>query len=208
MLFRSEQPLAPERTAQAALAHDTLGAPVLGGFHVYPELQAAGLWTTAVDLARWLLGVQRLLAGDRGGPISPDTARLMVTPVGLGPFGLGPEIAGEGALRRFGHSGANQGYKSQMEALIDGSSGGVVLTNGEGGTTLVGEVRRALAAEYGWGDLGPPPITTVELSDAEMQRFVGRYSGPFDRPLRIECVDGELFSPADRKSTRLNSSHT
>ena len=191
-----EQPLAAARTAQAALAHDTLGAPVPGGFHVYPELQAAGLWTTAVDLARWLLGVQRLLAGDRGGPISPDTARLMVTPVGLGPFGLGPEIAGEGALRRFGHSGANQGYKSQMEALIDGSSGGVVLTNGEGGTTLVGEVRRALAAEYGWGDLGPPPITTVELSDAEMRRFVGRYSGPFDRPLRIECVDGELFSPA------------
>jgi CubicO group peptidase (beta-lactamase class C family) len=191
-----EQPLATGRVAQAALAHDTTGAPVPGGFHVYPELQAAGLWTTAVDLARWLVGVQRVLAGERGGAISPETARLMVTPVGLGPFGLGPEIAGEGALRRFGHGGANQGYKSQVDALVDGSSGGVVLTNGEGGTTLVGEVRRALAAEYGWGDLGPPPITTVELSDAELRRFVGRYRGPFERRLRIECADGELFSPA------------
>lgn len=191
-----EQPLAPHRRGAAALAHDAGGAPVDGGFHVYPELQAAGLWTTATDLARWVSGVQRIVLGRRGGPISPETAQLMVTPVGVGPFGLGPELAGEGALRRFGHGGANQGYKSQVDGMLDGTSGAVVLTNGEGGTTLVGEVRRAVAAEYGWGDLGPPPIEVVELSEHELRRLVGRYHGPFDRPLRIEMADGELFSPA------------
>ncbi|MBU6316438.1 MAG: beta-lactamase family protein [Acidobacteria bacterium] len=190
------QPLPPERRVRAALAHDTAGRPVGGGFHVYPELQAAGLWSTATDLARWVAGVQRILGGERGGAISPETARLMVTPVGVGPFGLGPELAGEGALRRFGHGAANQGYKGQVDGMVDGSSGAVVLTNGEGGTTLVGEVRRALAAEYGWGDLGPAPIDVVELPERELRRLVGRYSGPFDRPLRIELADGELFSPA------------
>ncbi|MEY4175698.1 MAG: FmtA-like protein [Actinomycetota bacterium] len=191
-----EQPLAPHRLGAAALAHDAGGAAIEGGFHAYPELQAAGLWTTATDLARWIVGVQRIVLGQRGGPISPETARLMVTPVGVGPFGLGPELAGERALRRFGHGGANQGYKSQVDGMLDGSSGAVVLTNGEGGTTLVGEVRRAVAAEYGWGDLGPPPIDVIELSDHEMRRLVGRYHGPFDRPLRIDMADGELFSPA------------
>ncbi|MEY4173691.1 MAG: FmtA-like protein, partial [Actinomycetota bacterium] len=146
-----EQPLSHGRASGAALAHGTTGRPLTGGFHVYPELQAAGLWSTATDLARWAISVQRLLAGDAGGPISPSTARLMVTPVGLGPFGLGPELSGEGSLGRFGHGGANQGYKSQVDGLLDGSSGAVVLTNGENGTTLVGEVRRSVAAEYGWG---------------------------------------------------------
>lgn len=191
-----EQPLANHRLAAAALAHDGAGRPVPGGFHTYPELQAAGLWSTARDLGRWVAGVQRILGGERGGPISPAMAASMVTPVGLGPFGLGPELAGDGPLRRFGHGAANQGYKGQVDGMVDGTSGAVVLTNGEGGTTLVAEVRRALAAEYGWGDLGPAPIDTVELAPDELRRLVGRYHGPFDRPLRIELADGELFSPA------------
>lgn len=191
-----QQPLQPGRFSRAALAHDTAGRPVEGGFHVYPELQAAGLWSTATDLARWVAGVQRILCGERGGVISPETAHLMVTPVGVGPFGLGPELAGEGPLRRFGHGAANQGYKGQVDGMVNGSSGAVVLTNGEGGTTLVGEVRRAVAAEYGWGEIGPPPIEVIEVAEHELRRFVGRYHGPFDRPLRIEMADGELFSPA------------
>lgn len=190
------QPLPTERAAQAAWAHDAAGAPVPGGFHVYPELQAAGLWTTAPDLARWLLGVQRILAGRTGGPISPDTARLMVTSVAPGSFGLGPEIMGDGPLQRFGHSGANQGYKSQVDGLVTGASGCAILTNGENGTTLVAEIRRAVADEYGHGTIGPEPVRLADVDPAVLRSYTGRYAGPFDRPMKLEFADGELFSPA------------
>jgi CubicO group peptidase (beta-lactamase class C family) len=191
-----DQPLSPPRRSRAALGHGANGEVVPSGWHVYPELQAAGLWTTAVDLARWLIGVQAILGGRSGGPISPDTARLMVTHAGPGPFGLGPELGGEGDLCRFGHSGGNEGFRSQMDCLVARPVGGVVLTNADGGTTLCAEVRRAFAAEYGWGEIGAPPIELASVDPALLATYAGRYRGPFDRPMKLEFDDGELFSPA------------
>ena len=112
------QPLEPNRRAHAAVGHDESGAAVRGDHHVYPELQAAGLWTTAVDLAHWVIGVQRALRGDDQRVISRATAVEMTTMVGAGPFGLGPELGGDGALRRFGHSGANEGFRCQADGLV------------------------------------------------------------------------------------------
>lgn len=191
-----DQPIALARASRAAVGHGGTGAPVVGGHHVYPELQAAGLWTTATDLARFLVGVQRLLRGEPGGPISPDTARLMVTRVDGGPFGLGPELVGDGPDRLFGHSGGNEGFRSQMDAMVDGGSGGVVLTNADAGTTLCAEVRRSFGAEYGWCDLGAPPITLADVDHDVLRSYAGRYRGPFGRPMRLEFADGELFSPS------------
>ena len=191
-----EQPLSAGRAGRAARAHDATGAQVMGGFHVYPELQAAGLWTTAVDLARWVIGVQRILAGELGGPISPAMAQQMVVPVGDSPFGLGPELGGEGAQRRFGHSGGNEGFRSQVDGLVEVPVGAAMLTNADAGTTLCAEIRRAVANEYGWGDLGPDPIAVVDVPDDVLRSYAGRYRGPFDRPMKLEFADGELFSPA------------
>lgn len=190
------QPLTPSMAERAAWAHDAAGEPVPGGHHVYPELQAAGLWTTAPDLALWLLGVHRVLAGDTGGPISPETARLMIERVAPGVFGLGPEIVGDGPMQRFGHGGANEGYKSMAQALVARPTGFAILTNGENGTTLVAEIARAVADEYEMGDLGPDPIRLAEVPPETLASYTGRYSGPFGRPLKLEFADGELFSPA------------
>jgi len=50
------QPLPEERHGRAATAHDEIGRPIEGRWHTYPELAAAGLWTTPGDLARFALG--------------------------------------------------------------------------------------------------------------------------------------------------------
>ncbi len=71
-----------------------------------------------------------------------------------------------------------------------------MLTNGENGTTLVAEIRRAVADEYGHGTIGPDPIRLGEVSDDVLRSYTGRYNGPFGRPLKLEFADGELFSPA------------
>lgn len=189
------QPLPSDRRRRAAIGHAASGETVPGGAHAYPELQAAGLWTTAVDLARWLIGVQAMLRG-AAGPLSPAMAREMVASVDGGPFGLGPEVGGEGAFRRFGHSGANEGFRSQMDALVERPVGAVVLTNADAGTALCAEVRRSFAAEYEWGDVGTTTVEVADVDPALLRSYAGRYSGPFDRPMRLEFADGELFSPA------------
>lgn len=183
----------PDRHVRAAHGHDVNGTPVAGGWHAYPELQAAGLWTTSRDLAHWLIGMQRILRGEKSGPISRQTAEMMVA--GLGPFGLGPELGGLGRHRRFGHSGSNEGFRSQVDALIDDSTGAAILTNGAGGTTLIAELRKALADEYGWGPIGPPPIDTVEVDEQILSSLAGRYVGPYGLPMHLVHEGGDLFMP-------------
>lgn len=189
-----EQPITGDRRARAAAGHDAVGRPVVGGHHSYPELQAAGLWTTSADLARWVIGVQRILRGDATTPISRSTAEAMIA--GNGPFGLGPEIGGEGRHRRFGHSGSNEGFRGQVDALASTATGAAILVNGAGGTTLIAEIRKALADELDWGPIGDPPIVTVEPDPALLAALVGHYRGPFGLPLRLETDGSEIWSPA------------
>ena len=44
---------AAARHGEAASGHERIDTPVPGRFHTYPEMAAAGLWTTAPELARW-----------------------------------------------------------------------------------------------------------------------------------------------------------
>ncbi|MFZ9481402.1 MAG: serine hydrolase domain-containing protein [Ilumatobacteraceae bacterium] len=193
-----DQPIVGARRARAATGHDPRGIAVDGGHHTYPELQAAGLWTTAADLARWLIALQSAVRGDAHGVLTTSTARAMVTAVAPGTFGLGPELGGAGATARFGHSGSNQGFRSLMDALVDGGTGFALLTNAAGGTTLAGEVRRAVADVFGWGHVDGREIDPVEIPAGTLARYAGHYTGPFDLPMRLvhDTATGELYSPA------------
>src|SRR5690606_21232700 len=60
--------------AGAARPHAADGRPVAGGAPRYPAAAAAGLWSTAPDLARLLVAVQRAWAG-KAGFLDPATTR-------------------------------------------------------------------------------------------------------------------------------------
>ena len=104
-----EQPLSPARAGNAATGTRADGTSIDGRWHVYPEMAAAGLWTTPSDLARLAIEVSLASAGRSSRVLSPAMARLMLTEqmprVGLG-FGLGP------APGQFRHNGANEGFRA------------------------------------------------------------------------------------------------
>ena len=174
---RSEyaQPPSKEIFANIALGHAE-GAVIPGGYHIYPELAPAGLWTTAGDLARFLIDVQELAKGKKGHRLSPSMARKMLTPI-KGNWGLGPALYGEGGDRRFGHDGANEGFQSTMVAYVDKGDGIVVLTNGDQGKRLADEIVRAVAADYGWSALMSAPIVEATLSADVITKVSGLYEG-------------------------------
>lgn len=54
-----EQPLPEDRRGAAASGHRSDGGLLPGRYHTYPEMAAAGLWTTPSDLARFLIEIHK-----------------------------------------------------------------------------------------------------------------------------------------------------
>ncbi len=151
-----DQPLSPADSARAAYAHDGRGRTRSSPWHVYPELAAAGLWTTAGDLARFVIEVQRAVRGPGGAVLSQASAREMTTPVGVGPFAVGlvPERMGEGWY--ISHGGSNWGFRGNFWGHVRKGYGVVVLTNGDNGGAVMTEVRERVAWAYGWDSTFEP----------------------------------------------------
>lgn len=152
------QPLPSELRDQAAIGHRSDGRPVEGRFHTYPEMAAAGLWTTPSDLARFLISLQRAKRTGQHPVLSGQMVDEMLTPV-LGDYGLGLGIS-DG---RFGHGGANEGFRCTMTAFLDGNQGVVIMTNADQGGALGQELMLTIAREYGWS--GPEPARRTVLEN-------------------------------------------
>lgn len=168
------QPLPQTMIRQAAQPHDADGKPYPGGPYVYPELAAAGLWTTPSDLARFAIGLRDAAAGRRPDVMPAALAKTMLTPVKNG-YGLGVEIEGKGPSLSFGHGGSNRGYQNTLYAFVEHGDGAVVMTNGDGGDEIGHALLRAIAFEYGWPGAQTTLRRAVALAPAQRRALVGRY---------------------------------
>jgi len=194
-----EQPLPLALHPRAATAHDEAG-PVPGKWHVYPEMAAAGLWTTASDLARFVLGIERAIAGQPGALIPTQLAREMVKPQNGVHVGLGPQLAGSDRDPRFFHSGGNRGFNCRCVGFVEHADGVVVMTNGPfSAARLLNEVIGAIGASRGWPDFVAPEELKVLRDRDGLEAFVGAYEvGGMTIGVRLDenglCLDGP-FGP-------------
>jgi CubicO group peptidase (beta-lactamase class C family) len=158
-----EQPLPAALAAKAATATRASGERVEGGWHVYPEMAAAGLWTTPSDLARIAIEVSKARAGKSKTVLSQKMAKQMLTKQSDG-FGLGFQL--EEGSDRFGHGGSNEGFQSLLIAFSESGSGVALMANGDNGPLLFERFAASVAAEYGWKSFQhrlESPLMTADL---------------------------------------------
>lgn len=157
-----------------SLAYNNLGKSYEGGWFVMPELAPAGLWTTASDLAKFCLAVQKSFKGINDSYLSQKMTAEMLKPVNN--WGLGVGLKGEGKSAFFFHGGKNPGFNNVMVDLFNQELGIVVMTNGEQGGTLRDEIVRSFANYYNVR-LQPPPryIKSMMLNKSEVEEFLGKY---------------------------------
>ncbi len=144
--FELEPPAAErDRAAKGYTGEDS--RPRVGGATLYPASAAAGLWTTAGDLARFYFGVQKALAGEPGAILPPALARAMITDQG-GDHGLGFFVGG--TPLRFGHNGLNAGFCAVTVAFESGE-GAVILMNADPDVDEFKNVLvKAIGQQYRW----------------------------------------------------------
>ncbi len=165
---RFDQPLRDPRTF-ARIGTVLTAFPVVPVTH--PELPAAGLWSTALDLGRLVVAIQRSLAGEPGALLGAPTAAGMITPqspepapleLGFSPdpkMGLGLFLADGPDPDWFWHTGGNVGFTCVIVGDTRGLGFGaaVMTNNAPDGRLLAWEVVNAIADLYewpGWDDWG------------------------------------------------------
>jgi CubicO group peptidase (beta-lactamase class C family) len=190
-----EQPLPRGWDAIGATGHDAARKPIEGRRRTFPEMAAAGLWSTATDLARFAIEVQRSLHGQSNKVLSREMTRQMVTKH-LGNYGLGLALGGsDGTVTSFSHAGANEGFTCMMFAYTDTGQGAVVMTNGDRGDSLFNEVLRAIAREYRWPDYRPIEKVTAAVDSGTYFSYVGDYDSG-GALTTITSGEGQLYLTA------------
>lgn len=196
-----EQPISDENDRNAARAHDGEGGSRGSKWHVYPEMAAAGLWTTATDLARFAIEVQKSAIGESNRVLSRSMVQEMLSPVGVGGFAVGFAISKEGQGWYFSHGGGNWGFRCTLLAHKVKGYGLAIMTNADQGGALMAELSRRIQNAYEWDSMADPvrrgyapPVerTEIEVAVEILETYVGEYELP-DFSVVVTLEDGALF---------------
>lgn len=150
------QPLPDDMAARAAKGYGGIfGQKVNGTWHVCPEMAAAGLWTTAGDLARFAIGIQTAVSGQSNSVISRSVAEQMLTTqqnnVGLGFF-----LESNGRTLRFGHDGVHAGFDASLKAYAHLGKGAAIMINKNDNFKATTQIFTVISEQYQWSDLKGP----------------------------------------------------
>jgi len=143
-----EQPLPKKRAEMTAGGTGMDGTEVHGRWHVYPEMAAAGLWTTPTDLAKFGIEIALSKQGKSNRVLSQKIVNEMLTPVkdqiGLG-FFLDKNTPGQ-----FSHGGADDGFQALFTMNAENGKGAVIMADSDNGIAVAGLLLSRIAKEYGW----------------------------------------------------------
>jgi CubicO group peptidase (beta-lactamase class C family) len=187
------QPLPDDIRKKAASGYRAGGIVVEGKIHIYPEMAAAGLWTTPTDLAKFAIEVQLSLQGKSNKVLAKETIARMVTPFIDEQVGMGFFIEKHGKAIYFGHNGADEGFRAGLLVHKEKGYGVAVMVNSDNGQ-IIDEILRSVAREYQWEDYLPQPYEVVPIEAAKLDEYSGRFQVSPDRVLTIYREGNKLYA--------------
>ncbi|QHV99766.1 serine hydrolase [Spirosoma endbachense] len=194
-----QQPLPADKARATARGHYGDRSLVKGHWHIYPEMAAAGLWTTPSDLARFAISIQNAFAGKAGALLTQQMTKQMLTDQ-KDNDGLGVFLQGEGHTMRFGHNGRDEGFDALMTATVETGQGVAIMINANDNSQMLGRIVDAIAKEYKWPGYAaktPATRTVVPVNPKELTAFEGRYELANNRMITFLAENGRLFTLVD-----------
>jgi len=186
-----ENPLPGEYHSLAATGYRSNGDTVEGNWPIYPEMAAAGLWTTPGELIQYAIEIQRISQSKQDGILTYASVVEMLT-AGMNDHGLGPGV-GE---HTFGHGGADEGFRARLVAWKNKPYAVVVMVNSDNGT-IIQELLLAIASEYDLPGIEPTIREIANIPTGDLQKFVGSYELDNMGTMKIGLYNGQLRVDAD-----------
>lgn len=139
----------PAALASTAAAGHVDGQLLPGGAHIYPELAAAGLWTTAPDLARFTIGLGSAFQGRPGAVLSQEMTKEMMSrqirAEGLGVFVMGTDSRAPSLW----YAGRNRGFDAFLWFAPASGDAIVILINANDNDETLKNIARSIAGKFG-----------------------------------------------------------
>lgn len=154
-------------------------------YHLYPEQAAAGPWTTAEDLAKLVIAIQKAISHSDDSLLPQDLILEFISPQ-MNLRGLGVNLRGIEKTQAFWHSGQNLGYTGLLYGLTQGGNGAVILLNSEGGEMLLQEFISSVASVYDWPVM--KSYQAIEIPQSEMHTLTGAYEST-DQSIKLSIEE-------------------
>ncbi|MFK7972893.1 MAG: serine hydrolase domain-containing protein, partial [Bacteroidia bacterium] len=167
-----ENPLPKQYHSIAATGYRANGDEVEGKWPIYPEMAAAGLWTTPSQLILYAKEVQKIYQKKEDGLLKAQTVDIMLTP-GMENHGLGPVVN----EFTFGHGGADEGFRADLIAWKDRPIAVVIMVNSDNGS-IMQEILLSIAKAYDLPGVEPMTRTVNNTSIEKRKPMVGTYNFP------------------------------
>jgi CubicO group peptidase (beta-lactamase class C family) len=155
--------------------------------YIYPQQAPAGLHSTATDLAKLIIAIQKSLA-KKSKYLSTNSANALIAPQAQISNGGYLEEMGVGAFllqkadnqgidgKYFEHQGANAGFIAfAMGSVSNGNGAIIMMNNGDDFNGFGKELRRSIAKTYHWNNFLPKEITPINLDEKTLKAYEGRY---------------------------------
>ncbi|TRZ42426.1 serine hydrolase domain-containing protein [Robertkochia solimangrovi] len=167
------QPLPATKINQVAKGHAYTGEVIEGGWRNHPEQAAAGLWSNATDMAKFLIEIYKAYHGNSA-IFSQDDIRTILNQERDGHvYGFIVDRSGDEIA--ITHYGGNAGYRTGMTISLTSGNGLVYLTNSDNGGNLGNELLLSASQIYNWKHFKQTEVQRKQVSDEVLNGLAGAY---------------------------------
>ena len=182
-----ENPLPEKYHSLAATGHYSDGSAVEGKWHVYPEMAAAGLWTTPSQLVMWAKEIMQTYQSQEDGLLKAKTVNEMLT-LSTDNYGLGIVVEDHTFL----HFGADEGFRAQLVGWKDHPVAYVIMVNSDNSSVIFREVLLSIVKEYDLPGVEPRTRIIREQTADKLAKFEGTYHFPEYGNATLSVNENEL----------------
>jgi CubicO group peptidase (beta-lactamase class C family) len=187
----------PKFLNNVAKVHDSEQKVIGTGLPICPQIAPSGMWSTALDMAKFVIEYQKALAGLPTKVISRSVAKKTTkieTIKKVGGWSAGwMRFEAQGNLDWFSHGGSNTGTGGHVMGSMEGGRGIMVFMNGPtpNRNPAINMVIDSTVKTLKWHQ---PLVASKQIpSNPAVVNLVGRYLSPFDTVITIEKAGDKLI---------------